>query len=172
MTDFKVGVYDFYPFFTFSRTVGGEITYSGPANSETNAFISDSGAGTLGETLEDDTSGEDATVSITINGTTSSGGDVSAEESWTLLDDDTGEAFQVVTFHVQDGGASAYYTISEMPLIPGHVYRTVTFNDDPDAADATFSYDDYVPYNPDGTVDGTDSDDVIDDSYTGDPQGE
>jgi Ca2+-binding RTX toxin-like protein len=172
MTDFTVGVYDFDPFFTFSQTVGGEITYSGPANSETNAIISDSGSGTLGETLEDNTSGEDATVSITINGNTSSGEAVSAEESWTLLDVTTGETFQIVTFHVENGGASGYYTVSELPLVPGHVYRTVTFNDDPDAADATFSYDDYVADNPDGTVDGTDNDDVIDDSYTGDPQGE
>ncbi|MDB4558781.1 Hint domain-containing protein [Amylibacter sp.] len=172
MTDFTVGVYDFDPFFTFSQTVGGEITYSGPANSETNAIITDNGSGLLGETLEDNTSGEDATVAITINGNTSSGGDVSAEESWTLLDVNTGETFQVVTFHVEDGGASGYYTVSEIPLIPGHVYETVTFNNDPDAADATFSYADYVTDIPDGTVDGTDGDDVIDDSYAGDQQGE
>ena len=170
MPDYTIGVYDFDPFFTFSRTVNGEIVYGGPANSETTAVITDNGSGVAGEGITD--SDETATGTITINGNTSTGVDISAEESWTLLNVDTGETFQIITFEIESGPAAGYYTISEQPLVPGATYRTITFDTDPSGSDATFSYADYVTDIPDGTVDGTDGDDVIDGSYEGDPQGE
>ena len=170
MPDYTIGVYDFDPYFTFSRTVNGEIVYGGPANSETNAVITDNGGGTAGEGITD--SDETATGTITINGNTSTGVDISAEESWTLLNVDTGETFQIITFEIESGPAAGYYTISEQPLVPGDTYRTIAFDTDPTAGESTFSYADYVQDQPDGTVDGTDGDDVIDGSYEGDPQGE
>ncbi len=174
MADFAVNVYDFDPYFTFSQTVGGSVVYSGPANSSGTATITDNGVGIAGLSLEDNTAGETATGVVTIGGNTSTGVDVSAEESWTLLDTTTGETFQIVTFHVESGPAAGYYTLTEYPLVPGHTYQTVTFDTDPDAdaGDAVFSYADYITDIPDGTVSGTDGDDVIDDTYTGDPQGE
>ncbi|MCP5088224.1 MAG: hypothetical protein GY952_15640 [Rhodobacteraceae bacterium] len=174
MADYAVNVYDFDPYFTFSQTVGGSIVYGGPANSSGTATITDNGAGSSGLSLEDNTSGETATGTVTVGGNTSTGVDFSAEESWTLLDTTTGETFQMVTFHVESGPAAGYYTLTEQPLIVGHTYETVSFDTDPDAesGDAVFTYADYVTDIPDGTVSGTDGDDVIDDTYTGDPQGE
>jgi hypothetical protein len=122
MAEYVVGVYDFDPYFTFSRTGAGQITYSGPPNSVSNATITDNGSGIEGASLEDNTAGETATVNISIGGNTSTGVNVSAEESWTILDVTTGQSFQIVTFHVESGGAAGYYTLSEQPLIVGHVY--------------------------------------------------
>jgi Ca2+-binding RTX toxin-like protein len=50
----------------------------------------------------------------------------------------------------------------------------VVFDSDPDAVagDAVLSFADYVTDIPDGIVDGTSGDDVIDNTYTDDPQGE
>lgn len=169
MPDYTIGVYDFDPLFTFSQTVNGEITYSCPSSSETTVVIMDNGAGADGDTITD--SSETATGTITINGNTSTGVDISAEESWTILNVDTGETFQIITFEIESGPAAGYYTISEQPLVDGATYRTLEFNNDPTSADATFSYADYVTDIPDGTVDGTDGDDVIGDSYS-DVQGE
>ncbi|MCP5000789.1 MAG: type I secretion protein, partial [Hyphomicrobiales bacterium] len=162
------------PYFTFSQTVGGSIVYGGPANSSGTATITDNGAGSSGLSLEDNTAGETATGTVTVGGNTSTGVDFSAEESWTLLDTTTGETFQMITFHVESGPAAGYYTLSEQPLVVGHTYETVSFDTDPDAesGDAVFTYADYVTDIADGTVSGTDGDDVIDDTYTGDPQGE
>ena len=174
MADYSVGVYNFDPYFTFSRTVGGSITYSGPTNSTGTATITDNGTGIEGASLEDDSAGETATVDVTVGGNTSTGVDVSAEEVWTVTNTTTGETFQMVTFHVESGPASGYYTLSEQPLVVGHTYETVAFDSEPDAVagDPVFSFADYVSDVPDGTVDGTDGDDVIDTSYTGDPQDE
>ncbi len=164
MPDFTVGVYDFDPYFTFSQTVGGEITYSGPSSSETTAVITDNGSGVAGEGITD--SDETATGTITINGNTSTNVDISAEESWTILNVDTGETFQIITFEIESGPAAGYYTVSEMPLETGATYQTVTFDTDPSGSDTTFSYEDYVADFADGTVDGTDQDDVIGDGYS------
>ena len=163
MAVFDVNLYNFDPNFTFSTTIGGSIIYGGPANSSGTASITDNGAGLSGLTLEDNTAGETATGDVTIGGNTSTGVDVSAEEAWTLLDTTTGEIFQLVTFHVESGPAAGYYTLSEIPLVPGHTYQTIEFDTDPDAdaGDPVFNYADYVSDQPDGTVQGTSGDDTM-----------
>lgn len=168
MPTYEVGIYDFDPYFAFSRSVGGTYTYTGPANSSGTATITDTDG-----ILEDIANGETATADVTVGGNTSTGVRVEAEEAWTVLDQTTGETFQLITFRVTSGPAQGYYTLSEKPLVPGHTYETVQFANDPtDAADPHFKQADYVPDQPDGTVEGTAGDDVIDDSYTGDPQNE
>ena len=174
MADYTVGIYDFDPYFTFSRDAGGTRTYSGPEHSSGTATITDNGTGIEGASLEDDTAGETATVNFTIGGETSNGVGVSAEEVWTVEDTTTGEIFQLVTFHVESGDASGYYTLSEQPLIVGHSYRTIAFDDEPDAqaGDAVFSFADYESDLSDGIVSGTSGDDVINGSYNGDSDGD
>ncbi|MEM7439891.1 MAG: Hint domain-containing protein [Pseudomonadota bacterium] len=175
MPVYDVGIYNFDPYFTFSRTVGGTYTYAEEAQSSGSATITDN-QGT-GLTLEGDANGETATATITVNGNTSTNVSVEAEEGWTLLDTTTGETFQMITFRVDSGPATGYYTLSEQPLIPGRTYETVEFDNEPDAdaGDPVFTYSDYVDDEidpPDGTVSGTDGDDTIDTSYTGDPEQE
>lgn len=164
MADYTVGVYDFDPYFTFSRTVGGEITFGGPASSEATTVITDNGVGTAGEVITD--ADETATATITINGNTSTNVTISAEESWTLLNVDTGESFQIITFQVESGDAAGYYTISEQPLVVGDTYRTTTFDTTPTVGEVTFSFADYVADFANGTVEGTDGDDVIGDGFS------
>lgn len=172
MPTYTVGIYDFDPYFTFSRTVGGTTTYSGPGNSTGDATITDNGAGIDGLTLEDIDTGENATATIVINGNTTTNVAVEAEEAWTLTDTTTGESFQMVTFRITSGPDAGYYTLSEKPLVPGTTYTTSEFTNTPDATSGpVFTYSDYVSDTPDGTVDGTDGDDVIDTGYS-DIQGE
>lgn len=172
MPTYSVGIYDFDPYFTFSRTVGGTTTYSGPENSTGDATITDNGTGADGLALEDIDTGENATATIVINGNTTTNVAVEAEEAWTLTDTTTGESFQMVTFRITSGPDAGYYTLSEKPLVPGTTYTTSEFTNTPDVTSGpVFTYSDYVTDLPDGTVDGTDGDDVIDTSYS-DIQGE
>ena len=169
MAVYSVRVYNIDPFFVFSQTPGGSATYTGPTASDGSATITDNGAGGDDLTLEDFSSGETATADVTVGGTTYVGVAVEAEESWTLEDSVTGEQFQMVTFHFQDGGTDFYLTLSEIPLVNGRDYETITFDNDPEAdTDAVFTYSDYITDVDDGTVTGTSGDDVIDGSYTGD----
>ncbi len=165
MADYDVNVYNFDPNFTFSLTVGGSIVYGGPANSTGTASITDNGSGTAGLTLEDNTSGETATADVTIDGNTSTGVAVSAEEAWTLLDTTTGQTFQLVTFHVESGPAAGYFTLSELPLVPGHTFQTLQFDTDPDvdAGDPVFTYANYVvpAYISEISYDGNGSSDFV-----------
>lgn len=172
MPSFNLSIYDFDPYFVFARTAGDSITYAGPASTEGTAVLTDNGSGIDGLTLEDDTSGETATADVFINGVLNTGADVSAEETWTLLDTVTGETFELVTFHIENGANAGYYTLSEVPLVPGRTYQTVTFDSTPDASagDPAFTYADNEF--PDGIVEGTSGDDVIDGSYSGDPEGD
>ncbi len=168
MPTFNVEIYEFDPLGTFSQTTGGQITYGGPATANGSAAITDNQAGVDGLVL-DDAASENATATVTIGGNTTTGNEVYAEESWTLIDTVTGKEFQVVTIRVNDGTNTGYYTLSEIPLVPGRVYETVSFDTEPDvsAGDESFSYADYAAAS-DGIVSGTDGDDVIDGSYTGD----
>ena len=164
-----VKIYEFDPLGVFSETIGGTVTYGGPGTPDGTATITDTGSGLNGLVL-DGGAGETATATTTLNGVTdSAGSDVYAAESWTLLDQTTGQQFQVVTFQVASGVNAGYYTLSEVPLVPGRTYQTVSFDSQPDASagEAAFSYADYVE--SDGIVDGTSGNDTIDSNYTGDP---
>ncbi|GGA34073.1 Hint domain-containing protein [Neptunicoccus cionae] len=174
MAEYTVGIYNFDPFFEFSKKEGETSVYGGPANSTGTATITDNEAGIKGATLEDDSSGETATANVTIDGNTSTGTEVRADDVWTIQDMSTGETFQIVTFHVKSGDAKGHYTLSEKPLSVGTTYRIVEFDKDPevDSGGPAFTYADYVSDLRDGTVEGTAGDDVIDGTYTGDPEDE
>ncbi len=169
-----VVLYDFDPVGVFATTVGGTTTYGGPATATGTATITDNEVGAGGLVLDDDDAGgETATADVTIGGATSTGSNVDAEEAWTLLDTTTGETFQMVTFQVEDGPAAGYYTLSEIPLVPGHTYEVIAYdtNPDGDAGDPAFTFSDYAAP-VDGIVTGTSGDDTIDGSYVGDPDGD
>ena len=168
MPDYDVQFYDIDPFGGFSQTAGGTAAYGGPAQPDGRATITDNVDGVL----EDDNAGEAATATITVGGSTVSGA-VRAEEVWTLRDTVTGETFEVVSLTITTGGSTSYYTLSERPLVQGRSYETIEFDSLPDAGagDPVFTYADYSGF-PDGIVEGTAGDDVIDANYTGDPEGE
>jgi hypothetical protein len=174
VTTIDVEFYTFDPLGLFSTATGGRTTYTGPVTPDGSATITDNGAGTDGLVLEDDFVAETATADISLNGVASSGSGLSAEESWTLLDTVTGETFQLVTFRVLDGPNAGDYTLSEIPLEPGRVYETVEFDFVASVDDGTpvFTYADYDFPDPDGVVDGTSGDDVINGSYDQDPDGD
>lgn len=173
MPTYTVGIYDFDPYYSFSQSPGGSFTYNGQTEAPGTATITDTQGGGGSATLEDTSSGETATATVTVGGNTSNGVSVEAEEAWTVLDTTTGETFQVVTFRVAGGGAQGYYTLSEKPLVAGHTYETVSFTSEPsDAGGPVFTYADYAEGSADGTVEGTDGDDIIDGSYSDDPHGE
>ncbi len=149
------------------------MSWSGPSTAVGSAVITDNEAGIEGLTLDgDDGGGETATANVTVGGSNSSGANVESEEMWTLRDTVTGEEFQVATFHVLSGGASGYYTLSEVPLVAGRNYEVLEFDSSPNAAagDIAFTYSDQ--FQGDDLVEGTDGDDVIDASYSGDPEGD
>ncbi len=170
MPTFTVDIYEFDPLGVFSQTVGGQITYGGPATADGSAVITDNGGGT-NELVLDDADNETATATTTIGGNSATAAEVYAEESWTLIDTVTGKEFQVITFRISSGTNQGYYTLSEIPLVPGRIYETVSYDTDPDVindGDESFSYADYAA-DSDGVVSGTDGNDVIDGNYTGDP---
>ncbi len=172
MPSFNLSLYDFDPFGVFSQTLNGTTTYTGSGSVDGTAVVTDNGTGLDGLTLEDNTSGETATADIFINGVLDTGADVSAEETWTLVDTVTGQTFQLATFHIENGANAGYYTLSEVPLVPGRTYRTIDFDSTPDASagDPVFAYADNEF--ADGIVEGTSGDDVIDGGYSGDPEGD
>lgn len=167
MPTYTVNIYNTDPIGILSQTIGNSATWSGAATATGVATITDNEPGIEGQTLDSNNSGaETATANITVGGSTSTGALVYAEESWTLLDTVTGETFQVITFRVDSGGATGYYTLSEIPLVPGRSYTTQDFSTDPDvnAGDPVFNIDDYVE--PGAVVDGTGVGETIDAGYT------
>ncbi|MFT6932709.1 MAG: Ca2+-binding RTX toxin-like protein [Paracoccaceae bacterium] len=178
MPVYTVSFYDVDPFAVFSQTAGGSAVFNGAASPEGTATITDNGTGIDGLTLDDNNAGEAATADTSISGVNDIGNNtsISGEEAWTLIDSLTGQQFQIVTLQILSGPNAGYYTLSEQPLVPGRSYETVEFDSLPDASagDSTFTYADYVDatYAPDGIVDGTSGNDVIDTSYTGDPDGD
>lgn len=166
MPTYSVSVYNSDPLFILSQTVGASANWTGEAAPSGSATITDPETGIEGQTLDSYAAGgESATATITIGGSTSTGAAVYAEESWTLRDTVTGETFNLITLRVDSGGATGYYTLSEIPLVAGRSYETLEFNTDPDvlAGDPAFSIDDYVA--PGEVVDGTAGDDTIDTGY-------
>jgi len=164
-----VRLYEFDPLGVFNTTIGGTTTYTGPSVPAGTATITDTAGGTNGLYL-DDIANETATATTTINGVTdAAGAPVYAEETWTLVDQTTGQEFQLITFRVNSGPNAGYYTLSEVPLVVGRVYQTTGYDTVPNASagDAAFLYTDYVE--SDDIVEGTAGDDVIDENYTGDP---
>lgn len=174
MADYDVVFYDLDPAGVFSTTIGGTTTYGGPADPSGFATITDNEAGNRGTTFDDDNSGENSTATVTVGGNTSTGANVDAEIVWTLRDTVTGEIFQMVQFDVESGGAAGNYLLSERPLVPGRDYETMEYDTLPDADTGTpvFSYLDQTGFETDQVVSGTAGDDVIDTSYTGDPDGD
>jgi hypothetical protein len=171
MATHNVRFYDFDPLGAFSRDLNGTAVYSGPSQAIGTATITDNQTGTDGATL-DDAPGEAATATTELNGVSGGVSNVHAAESWTLLDTVTGREFQVVSFRIESGPNAGYYTLSELPLVPGRSYQTTSYSNSPDASagDQTFSYADYQEQ--DGVVEGTSGDDTIDGSYSGDPGNE
>ncbi|WP_424942947.1 Hint domain-containing protein [Aliiroseovarius crassostreae] len=173
MATYDVEFYDTDPLNILGSTVGATVSWSGPATAVGSATITDNEAGIEGLTLDgDDGGGETATADVTIGTDTSTGAAVEAEEVWTLRDTVTGEEFQVATFHVLSGGAAGYHTMSEVPLIVGRDYEVLDYDTSPDASagDIAFTYSDQ--FLGDDLVEGTDGNDVIDASYSGDPEGD
>lgn len=171
MPTYEVNFINADPFGLLSQTVGGTSTWTGPSTADGTATITDTNSGAAGLSL--DNVGESATADLTLGGASATGVTVSALESWTLFDTVTNESFQVVTFFVPGGEiGGTYYTLSEVPLVNGRVYRTDAFSGaaNEDAGDPVFSYQDYA-LNNDHIVSGTGGDDTIDGTYNGDPQG-
>jgi Ca2+-binding RTX toxin-like protein len=167
MPTYTVSVYNSDPLFILSQTLGGVASWTGEADPSGSATITDTETGIEGQTLDSNAAGgESATADITIGGNSSTGTAVYAEESWTLRDTVTSETFNIITLRVDSGGATGYYTLSEIPLVAGRSYETLEFNTDPDvlSGDPAFSIDDYVA--PSTEVDGTAGNDTIDAGYT------
>lgn len=170
MPVYNVSLYDIDPS-TFLGGNGSTSTYAGPAIAAGTAQINDTGTGANGLALTDDNSGEGTTTAnVTIGGNTSTNSTADAEWAWTVQDTQTGEIFEVVQFQVESGDASGYYTLSEVPLVPGRSYEVINSDSNPSlaAGDDTFTYADYQ----DDIVEGTSGDDTIDVNYTGDPGGD
>ena len=166
MPTYTVSIYNNDPLGILSTTIGGTGTWSGEASPSGTATITDNETGIEGQTLDSNVAGgETATADVSVGGSTSTSAPVYAEESWTLRDTVTGDVFQVITFRVNSGGATGYYTLSEIPLVAGRTYETLDYNTDPDvtAGDPAFSIDDYQ--DPGQEVDGTGGNDVIDATY-------
>ncbi|MEP5729017.1 MAG: Hint domain-containing protein [Sulfitobacter sp.] len=165
----SVLIYEFDPLGAVNTTVGGSFTYTGAATPGGSAVIDDTQTGTNGLFL-DDVANETAQATTVLNGTTdTTPRDIYAEEAWTLEDQVTGKVFQLITFRVDAGPNTGWYTLSEIPLVQGRSYETLTYDTTPDASagEAAFAYADYAV--SDGVVSGTDGDDTIDGSYNGDP---
>lgn len=171
MPTHNVKLYDIDPYSLFSQTIGGTATYSGPSTATGSAAITDNGTGADGQHFDDENGGT-VPISISVNGGPVETSDSYAAETWTLRDTVTGKEFQLVTFFVNSGSYAGYYTLSEIPLIAGRSYETLTFDETPEAVngDAAFAYADYAE--ADGVVEGTSGDDVIDSNYIGDPANE
>ncbi len=173
MATYTVNFYDLDPLGVITQTIGGTTTWTGPGTADGVATITDTETGVEEWTLDDDSAGgETATADVTLGASSSTGVNVDAEESGTVRDTVTGQIFQIVTFQVEGGGASGYYTLSEIPLVVGRDYETLAFSSNPDvtAGDPAFDYNDYV--SGDGAVTGTSGADTIDSAYTGDPEGD
>ncbi|MHA6264770.1 Hint domain-containing protein [Arenibacterium sp. CAU 1754] len=168
MATYQVQFYNFDPATVFGTTVGSTYLYAQEALPSGTATITDNQFGIDGATLDDDNAGETATITATINGNTSFGVPTDAEIVWTILDQTTGETFEIVQLDIEGGGAGGFYTLSEQPLIQGHTYEVLAYDTFPDAGagDTTFQWTDYV-----GVVDGTGGDDTITPGYT-DTQGD
>lgn len=166
MATYSVSFYDVDPASIFSTAIGSTFTWTGPANPDGTATITDTEAGIEEFTLDDDDNGaETATADVTIGGSSSFGTSVDAELVWTLRDTVTGEIFEVIEFDVETGAAAGDYTLSEIPLVVGRLYEVIAYDTNPDvlAGAPAFDANDYI--NADQAVDGTGGADVINGAY-------
>ncbi len=171
MATYEVNFYDYNPAGNIPTGTGSTFTWGGPGTAAGTAVITDNETGIQEFTLDDDSAGgETATADVTLGNDTSVNTTVDAELVWTLRDTVTGQTFQVIQFDVENGAAAGLYTLSEVPLVAGRSYQVQAYDSNPNAAagDIAFNAQDYT----DQIVDGTEGDDTIDGSYTGDPQGD
>ncbi|MGK7652146.1 hypothetical protein ACSQ76_06940 [Roseovarius sp. B08] len=171
MATYTVNFYNYNPAGNIPTGTGSTFTWGGPGTAAGRATITDNEPGIQEFTLDDDSAGgETATATVTLGNNTSVNTTVDAELVWTLRDTVTGQTFQVIQFDVENGAAAGLYTLSEVPLVAGRSYQVQAYDSNPNAAagDIAFSAQDYT----DQIVDGTEGDDTIDGSYTGDPQGD
>lgn len=119
----------------------GTFAWTGPVAPEGTAVIYDNEPGIEGQTLDDDSAGDEtATADVTLGALVSIGSDVDAEESWLVRDLSTGEEFVIVRFDVEDGPASGDYTLSERPLDPTTTYEILEYDSNPDVTDGDPAY--------------------------------
>lgn len=166
MATYSVSFYLANPAGILTTGTGSTFVWTGPSTAAGSATIFDPESGIQGITLDDDSrGGERATADVTLPGSSSTGSDVDAELVWTITDTVTGRTFEVVQFQVEDGAASGFYTLSEVPLIAGRTYTVNDFDSNADVTrgDIAFSSEDYIEAN--GVVDGTAGDDSIGTSY-------
>ncbi|MEQ8256773.1 MAG: hypothetical protein RH980_12060, partial [Roseovarius confluentis] len=171
MATYEVNFYDYNPAGNIPTGTGSTFTWGGPGTAAGTAVITDNETGIQEFTLDDDSAGgETATADVTLGNDTSVNTTVDAELVWTLRDTVTGQTFQVIQFDVENGASAGLYTLSEVPLVAGRSYQVQAYDSNPNAAagDIAFNAQDYT----DQIVDGTEGDDTIDGSYTGDPQGD
>ncbi|MFX0547494.1 Hint domain-containing protein [Roseovarius sp. S1116L3] len=167
MPTYTVGLYNTNPASVFSTAVGSTFTWTGSSNTVGTATITDNEPNNQGWTLDDDNNGgETATANVTIGGNSSTGTSVDAELVWTVRDTVTGKVFEVAQLDVENGAASGFYTLSEIPLISGRSYEVVAYNTNPNVAagNPAFNFTNYVE--ADNIVNGTTGDDTITTAYT------
>jgi Ca2+-binding RTX toxin-like protein len=152
---------------------GDTFTYSGGGPIGT-ASVTDSD-GTLKDIdFNKSSKDETATANVTIGENTSSGSSVYANKVWTVTDPDN-NSFEIVEFVVENGDAADSYILSEQPLIDGQEYKVTAYSGRVGGGNsAAFTYDDYIDSSSlaDGIVSGSEGDDTIDSSYTGDDDGD
>ncbi|WP_172299943.1 Hint domain-containing protein [Pseudoruegeria sp. HB172150] len=171
MAVYNVRFYDYNPQYLIPSGTGSSFTWSGPSAAVGKATITDNEFGSQGYTLDDDNSGgESATAWVQVGNDVSTYSNVDAEIAWTVTDNVTGQTFQIVQFEVENGSASGYYTLSEIPLVAGRSYTVNDYDSNPNVQsnDPVFSAQDYEA--PDAVISGTSGNDSIDGSYTGDPE--
>jgi hypothetical protein len=172
MASYDIRFYNVDPLGIFSGTVGNTGTWSGTTIPDATGTITDSAAGIEGLSL-DDTPGETATIDSVIGGSSATNSSIYAEEVWTVTDNVTGVTFQIATLRISDGTNIGYYTYSEIPLVNGRSYTTDAYTENPEVGVTdVFSFQDYVAFADPGVVQGTAGNDVIDNTYTGDPDGD
>ena len=177
MSVYDLELYDFDPEDLFGTSSSTTVTYSGGGPSGT-ASVTDSDGTLKDDDFKSSSKTETATANVTIGEGTSYGSSVDANAVWTVTDLDTGESFEIVQFVVDSGSAAGTHTLSEQPLIDGHEYEVTDYNDKPGKtggnASESFTYDDYVDSSSlaDGIVSGSEGNDTIDSSYTGDDDGD
>ena len=171
MAVYSVRFYDYNPAGNIPTGTGNTFTWSGPADAVGKAVVDDPEPGIQGTSLDDDNNGgESAQANVNILGTTSTNSNVDAELAWTVTDSVTGQTFNIVQFQVENGAANGFYTLSEIPLVPGRLYTVNDYDSNPDitAGDPAFNFADYVP--PTQVVTGTNGNNNINASYGGDAQ--
>ncbi|WP_376872833.1 Hint domain-containing protein [Albirhodobacter sp. R86504] len=149
---------------------------TGMSNAAGQTFTISSGSSVKDLTVRDnDKYFNDGDSSQTLNSTVklegetydSSDGRVTPEYSYSVKATGSNEIIKVYVFEMSDNDAVGI--VSDQPLVPGVEYTVVKCIDNC----PSIAYSDLASYPKlDGIVEGTDSADLIDTSYTGDPEGD